>query len=141
MSRKSIAVKSKSPIPPCEDLEFDVVEIEASDCEGLLCDALTKIIEDQTEELETLCGNFLAAGEDRYTVDEGSVVVHSVWHDRKTGWKTHLGFTVSVYWGCKDMDVCGDERDCVIPIDFDPVTCSIRLKAPKRIKRDTFEEF
>lgn len=130
-----------SPPPSGEDQGFDFVEIEASVCEEPLSDALTKILGDQSEELESLCGNFLADDEDRYTVDEGSVEVHSVWRDPKTGWKALLGFTVSVYWGCKDMDVCGDERECEIPIDFDPATCSIRLKVPRRIERDSYEEF
>jgi hypothetical protein len=134
-------MKSNPPAASGENQEFEIVEIEASDCEEALGDALTKILEDQSEELESLCANFLADNEDRYTVDEGSVEVYSVWHDPKTGWKAHLGFTVSVYWGCKDMDVCGDERECEIPICFDPATCAIRLKAPKRIERDPYEEF
>jgi len=120
-------------------LETVTLDLDFSD-QAEIGEALLRILNSRRDEIEGLCGEFLDDYRGRLSLDDESFEVESVSLE-DGNWVASCNFTVSAYYGCRDMNIDADERSCSIALAIDLGAQKIVLKVPRRKERDTFEEF
>ena len=126
--------------PPTESTVFESVILDLDEDE--VGDFLTGYLNKRKSEIEHLCDEFIASdSQGRFTVDEDSLEVESVFYNPSGYWEADCHFTVSAYYGCRDMNVDGADCDCTILLTLDVNAQTLVAKVRKTIRRDTFEEF
>ena len=120
-------------------IDDDEMEDPLADPEGLP-ETIKAVLNNHAAKIRHLCMYFVEV-DSRLTLDDDSFEVQWVDLDSRNVGTAECPFTVSVYYGCRDMNLSGDERECSIPLEVNLAARRITLKVLKIERRDTREEF
>ena len=121
---------------PIDDDEMETITEDPDNLPRIVKDILNAHIKD----IQHLHWHFIE-DDSRLTLDDGSFDVQCVNLNPQDAGSAECVFTVSAYYGCKDQDTTGDERECSLPLEVDLEARRITLKVRKIDRRDTVDEF